>query len=239
MWRRVIRFLRRLGPAGPLAAAATFMPGIGTLLLYHRLGPVAAWLREHTEVGPVACAATFALLGGCALLPTYALSLVCGWSVGFGAGLVTTLAGFVAAALVGYALARVVDRGRVMGVVNESPKFRSVHGALARGSAEKVIGTVALVRLAPVAPFSLTNLAMAAMGVHPLPYAIGTLLGMAPRTALLVYAASRLSSVDASPEEDPLLYAAGISATVVATVTLGWMGKKALERATEVVPAAA
>lgn len=239
LWRRVLQFLRRLGPAGPLAAAATCMPGIGTLLLYHRLGPVAAWLREHGEVGPVVCAAAFGLLGGCALLPTYALSLVCGWSFGFGAGLVTTLTGFVAAALAGYALARVMDRGRVMGVVNESPKFRSVHGALVRGSAVKVIGTVALVRLAPVAPFSLTNLAMAAIGVHPLPYAVGTLLGMAPRTALIVYAASRLSSIDASPEDDPLLYAAGIAATLVATVTLGWMAKKALKRATADAPVTA
>ena len=229
----MLRFLRRIGPAGPLAVAASCMPGVGALFVYHRLGPAAAWLRDHAQVGPVVCAATFGLLGGFALLPTYALSLVCGWSFGFGAGLVATLAGFVAAALVGYALARVADRGRVLAVVNESPKFRPVHRALARGSFVKVVGTVALVRLAPFAPFSLTNLAMAAIGVHPLPYAVGTLVGMAPRTALLVYTASRLSSVEASPAEDPSLYAAWTAAAVVATVTLGWMGKKALERATE------
>ena len=228
--RRVLRLLHRVGPAGPLAVAASALPGVGALVLYHRLAPAAVWLREHADVGPVVCAATFGLVGGVALLPTYALSLVCGWAFGFGPGLVATLGGFLAAAMMGYGLAWRADRGRVMGVVDDSPKLRAVHRTLAAGSVARVVTTVALVRLAPVAPFSLTNLAMAAMRVPPLPYAIGTLLGMTPRTAVLVYTASRLSSVDASPGEDPSLYVAGAAATVVVAVTLGWMGKKGLER---------
>lgn len=237
--RRAFRLLRRIGPAGPLAVAACVMPGIGALVLYQRLGAAAAWLRDHNHLGPVACAATFGLLGGVALLPTYALSLVCGWSFGFGPGLVTTLAGFLAAALLGYGLARNADQGRVMRVVEESPKLRALHTTFATGGVGKVVVTVGLVRLAPVAPFSLTNLAMAAMRIHPVPYAVGTLLGMAPRTALLVYAASRLSSVDAKPSEEPMHYIAGAVATVLATVALGWIGKKGLERSTENNPATA
>ena len=98
MCRRVLRLLWRVGPAGPLAVAASVMPGIGAVALYHRLGPAAAWLREHAHAGPVVCAAAFGLIGGVALLPTCALSVVCGWAFGFGPGLVTTLTGFLGAA---------------------------------------------------------------------------------------------------------------------------------------------
>ena len=81
-------------------------------------------------------------------------------------------------------IAYLVDkRGRVMAVLNESPKLCAIHRTLGTGSLAKVVVTVALVRLAPVAPFSLTNVFMAAMRVSPLPYAAGTVIGMAPRNA--------------------------------------------------------
>ena len=228
--------LRRLGRVAPLAVAASVLPGVGGLVLYGRLGALAPWLRDHPTAGPVVCAAVFAVAGGLALVPTYAMSVVCGWSFGFGAGLTATLVGFLLAALLGYALGRAADGGRVLTLISRVPKWRAVHEALATGGFGKEVLVVSLVRLAPIAPFSLTNVVMAGAQVRPLPYALGTLLGMTPRTAVLVYAASRVASVDTPVAEQPWLLAIGAAATILVVLALGWIGKKGLTRVTSEAP---
>lgn len=233
---RAYQFVRRLGPVGPLAVAASVLPGVGGLVLYGRLGVVAPWLRDHPSVGPVLCAGVFALAGGVALVPTYAMSVLCGWAFGIGVGLTATLTGFLSAALVGYALGRAADGGRVLSVVGGMPKWRAVRDALASGGFGKEVLVIGLVRLAPVAPFSLTNLVMAAAQVRALPYAIGTVLGMAPRTAVLVFAASRVATADAPLAEEPWLLAAGAVATAAVVLTLGWIGKKGLAQVAAAAP---
>ena len=235
---RARRFLGRLGPVGPLAVAASALPGVGALVLYGRLAFIAEWLRGHPFLGPVACAGAFAVAGGVALVPTYALSALCGWSFGWRVGLAATLCGFVAAALVGYVVGRAVDGGRTLAAVAEMPRWRAIRAALATGGFGKEVLVVALVRLAPAAPFSLTNVIMAAAQVRPLPYALGTLCGMAPRTAVLVYAASRLSRVDAPLAEEPWLIAGGAIATVAVVTALGWLAKKGLAQVTTTPPPA-
>ncbi len=230
--RRAFRFLRRLGPAGLLAVAVSVLPGIGALVIYGRLGVIAPWLRSHPLVGPALCAGGFALAGGVALVPTYALSTLCGWSFGFPVGLTASLGGFLAAALVGYVLARAADGGRVMALVSESPTWQAVHAAVTAGGFAKVLLVVSLVRLAPIAPFSLTNVTMAAIRVPPFAYGVGTVLGMAPRTAILVFVASRLTNVDAPLDQEPWLLAAGAALTIAVMAMLGWIGKKGLTRVT-------
>lgn len=230
--RRGYQFLRRLGRVGPLALAATALPGIGSLVLYGRLGIVAPWLRDHPLGGTLICAGTFALAGGVALVPTYALSALCGWCFGFPIGLMATLCGFLAAALVGYVIGGAADGGRTLAAVSEMPKWRAIGSALACGGFGRNVLVISLVRLAPVAPFSLTNLLMAAVRVQPLPYAIGTVCGMLPRTVIVVFAASRLSSVDAPLAQQPWLIAAGALATVAVVIALGWIAKKGLAQVT-------
>lgn len=178
------------------------------------------------------CAGAFAVAGGVALVPTYALSALCGWCFGFSVGLTATLSGFLAAALVGYLIGRAADGGRTLAAVSDMPKWRAIGAALACGGFGKKVLVISLVRLAPVAPFSLTNLSMAAAQVKPLPYAIGTVCGMLPRTAILVFAASRLSSVDAPLAQEPWLIAAGALATVGVVIALGWIAKKGLAQVT-------
>jgi uncharacterized membrane protein YdjX (TVP38/TMEM64 family) len=211
---------------------------VGAFLLYGRLGVVAPWLRENPLIGPVICAAAFGLAGGVALVPTYALSALCGWSFGFWIGLAGALSGFLLAAMVGYFLGRAVDAGRVNAALAEKPKAQAVQTALASRSVGKVLLVVTLVRLAPISPFSLTNLILAAAQVRPVPYAMGTLLGMAPRTAVVVYAASHLSSVDAPMAQSPWWYITGALATIMAVAILTWIGKAALARVTAAAPSA-
>src|SRR5262245_6005004 len=103
--RHLIRFLKRLGPAGPWAVVATILPPVGAVCLLGIVALLAPSLREH-RWAPLACVIGFAFLGGLSVLPTYAMSIVVGWSFGIAIGFPTALAAQVGAAVVAYEIAR-------------------------------------------------------------------------------------------------------------------------------------
>jgi uncharacterized membrane protein YdjX (TVP38/TMEM64 family) len=97
------------------------------------------------------------LAGGVALIPTYAMSALCGWSFGFPVGLTATLCGFVAAALVGFLLGRLADGGHALALMDEKPTWRAIRAALATGGFGKEVLVVALVRQRRQAKHSLES----------------------------------------------------------------------------------
>jgi uncharacterized membrane protein YdjX (TVP38/TMEM64 family) len=117
-------------------------------------------------------------------------------------------------------------------VIGQTPRWLTVHRALSTGSAAKVTAVVALVRLAPLTPFPLTNTAMAALRVPVLPYALGTLLGMAPRAIVVTYLASRMTTADARSASGPWFVAGALAMTVVSVWALAWVGRRGLARFT-------
>ena len=134
----------------------------------------------------------FAVLAGFALLPTYASAALGGWAFGFGPGLVLAMLGFAAGSLIGYISGRLASGDRVEKLLSENARWSAVRDALVGGTFLKRLGIVTLVRLPPNSPFAVTNLVLAGVKV-PLPtYLTGTVLGMLPRTALVVYLASRV-----------------------------------------------
>ncbi len=231
--RRVVDKLKRLGATAPMAVVAAVLPGAGALVLYGHLSSVANWLMDRPMTGPVMCAAGFAVAGGVALVPTYAMSALCGWTFGVPVGLAATLTGFVAAAMVGYFIGQRIDGGKTLAIIGENQQWKAVHAAMTTGGFGKQSLVVTLLRLAPVAPFSLSNLVMAAAQVRPMPYALGTLLGMLPRTAIVVWAASQLNSPDTPLANDPWLIGAGVVVTIFVMIALGWIGKAGLKQFTQ------
>jgi uncharacterized membrane protein YdjX (TVP38/TMEM64 family) len=223
--------LRRFGPAALLAVLTSLLPILGGAALYGRLGAVAAWLRSATSAASLMCAAVFAVACGVAIVPTYVVSLVSGWAFGFTVGLGATLLSFLGAALIGYGVTAAADRGRAMTVVREMRgRWIAVHRTLATGSATQIAAVVAMVRLMPLTPFSLTNTAMAALRVPLLPYAVGTLLGMAPRAVVVTFAASRLATADASTGPAPWMFAAAAAVMVATIWAFAWVGRQGLAR---------
>src|SRR5690242_9471528 len=75
---RIVFILHRLGPAGPLAVLAASMPAIGGFLMLGSIKWFAPWLRTHQLSGILICIFVYAVLGGFALLPSYAHSVLCG-----------------------------------------------------------------------------------------------------------------------------------------------------------------
>jgi uncharacterized membrane protein YdjX (TVP38/TMEM64 family) len=229
---------RRLGPAGILAIVAAVLPPLGGLVLAIYAGPVSAWLRTHEESGPFIYAAAFALLAGFALLPTYIQSGLGGFAFGVAVGVPAALAGFAGASLIGYEVARRASGDRVVQIINEKPKWRAVRDALVGVDAGghgfwRTLGVVTLVRLPPNSPFALTNLVMASVKVPRAAFLLGTILGMAPRTAAAVYIGATLKEFSKGELEKASVWpvtVVGIVLTIVVVVVIGKLATGAIQR---------
>lgn len=240
-----VEIIKRLGPTSFLAAGALFLPPLGSIALFATMGTTGPWLKSHGELGIAMYILAFAILGGFALLPTYAQSALGGFAFGIGVGIPAALMGFVGGAMIGYEIARRASGDRVMKLLNEKPQWRAVRDALAgpldeQGAAKghsflKTTGLVALLRLPPNSPFALTNLVMASVQVPRLPYLIGTLVGMAPRTAAAVVIGAGVKEFTSDSVKGAIpmwMYIAGIVLMIVALGVVGAISNRVLKRFT-------
>ncbi len=224
--------LRKLGPAGPLAVVAATMPALGGFVLLATLNPVGEWLRGHEGVGWFLYVGGFSLAAGLALLPTYAQAVLGGWAFGFALGFPAALLGFVGGSTIGYVVARWASGDRVVAIIAEHPRWKAVYDELLQSGPWKTLLLVTLVRLPPNSPFAMVNLLLSATRVPFALYALGTLIGMAPRTAVAVFAASRLKALTFAEIQQPWLWVAGLVVTVAVLVVIGAMANRALARVT-------
>ncbi len=237
---RAAEVIRRLGPAGPLALVALILPIAGSVALFltaHITGP---WLREHGVSGVLIYAGGFALLAGLALLPTYAQAVLGGYVFAFSLGTPAALGGFLGGSIIGYEIGRLASGQRVIGLIEENAKLRAVRDALVGPEGGhgfwRTLGAVSLLRLPPNSPFALTNLVMASIHVPRAPFLIGTLLGMAPRTAAAVSIGAGLqhfTSEDVKTATPTWLFVAGIISLVVVVMVIGMIANRAISRAAQ------
>jgi uncharacterized membrane protein YdjX (TVP38/TMEM64 family) len=122
------------------------------------------------------------------------------------------------------------DRYRQTGSFH--PKWDIVRSALAEDNAIKTLWIVFLLRLSPVLPFGTTNVLLATTGVNLWAYVTGTILGLAPRAAIVALAAASAEQLDFGAGRSWWMLGVGIVATVACIVALAWIGKRALHRAT-------
>ena len=225
-----MHWLRGLGALGPLAAVSVIVPPVAGLLVLGTLTTVGPWLREHQTAGPVIYVGGFVLLGGFGLLPTYAQSVLGGWAFGFAPGVTAALAGFIGAAALAYAVARRAAGSRLIDLVAGHARWHGVYRALLHSEFWRALLIITLLRLPPNSPYAATNLTLGALAVPFAPYVIGTLIGLAPRTAAVVYAASELATLDFSDRRQSGMFVASVTVTVAVLIALGWMATQALRR---------
>lgn len=226
--RRLARFIRRLGPAGPLAVVAATLPTVSAVFLLGTLTVIAPVLRR-LPLAPALCVLAFAVGGGFSLLPTYALSVIAGWSFGFPVGFATSVAGILGASLIAYAVAQRASGERFLSIIDEKPTWRAVHFALLGSGHWRAVMIIVLLRMAPFPPFSITNLVMGAAHVKLSRFTLGTLLGMAPNAAIIAGASAGLERVSFRAAEEPWLIAGGAFAMVAVIAVIGRLAKRALE----------
>lgn len=187
---------------------------------------------DALRAGGLGIAALLLVVGvlgcGLALLPTHVLSLLSGWALGLPAGLAVALVGATLGSPIGYAVGRRLAGPGAMALIARYPRGAAVCEAITRASPARAGLLVGLLRLSPVVPYGSTNVLAAVFTVPLRPFVIGTLLGLAPRVAVVVALGAGLERLDADTQTSPWLLVAGVLATAAALLIMAWLGRRAL-----------
>jgi uncharacterized membrane protein YdjX (TVP38/TMEM64 family) len=230
------RFLR-LGPAGVLAFIWLSAPGIAGALLLYKLGPVSEWLHAHGDAGLLLYAAVFMVTSGVGLLPTTAQAVLGGWVFGPARGLSVATVAFGGAALLGLLITRAVAGKRIERIFETRQQARAIRDALIGRGFLQTTMMVALLRLPPQAPFAFTNFVMVSCGVAAAPFLLGSILGMIPRTlVVMIFAAAAAQTgaedIQAFVREGPgwPVALAGLALMAIVMSIIGAIARRALIR---------
>lgn len=187
-----------------------------------------AWVGEIGLVG-VAVFVVLYVLATVLFLPGSVLTLGAGaiYGVVWGSlyvSLASTL-GATAAFLIG----RYLARDAVARKISQNERFAAIDEAVGREGWKIVM----LIRLSPAFPFNLLNYAFGLTHVRLSHYVLASWIGMMPGTVMYVYLGS-LAKAAASSEGrttgEWVLYGVGLLATVIVTVFVTRLAKKALAR---------
>jgi uncharacterized membrane protein YdjX (TVP38/TMEM64 family) len=189
------------------------------------------WTRHEGVLGLAGFALVF--IGfALTMLPTLELYVGAGLIYGtwWGAVLMTVLS--LVASLAAYAIARSSLRRWIEHRLAQHRRIQELDKGI--GMHAFSLGT--LLRLAPVLPFGVTNYALGATRITLGMYVLTVITGTVPTNVIYAYAGSllhRVSELRTAHEGHPLLLWGGLAATVAATVLLGWIAKRALDRASK------
>lgn len=233
-----IQAAKDLGHVSVLAAICATLPALGGFLLLGTMAGLKPKIEALGAGAPLLYAGAFALASGFALLPTYAMSIAAGYFFGLPVGGPAALIGVGVGAVIGYAWSSLLARKKAMQVIDSDKRARAVRDALADRGHIGTIGVVALLRFPPNSPFAITNLVMGATSVRFVPFAIGTVIGMAPRTILAAWIGSTAGDlVDAVNSGAGPWKLIGIGVSVAVALAVFWLfgrwSKQALARLQE------
>lgn len=225
----------RLGSAAWLGVAWALLPAAGGFALLYFIRDVSGWLGAQGDAGIAIYTGVFIVTAGLGLLPTYAQAFLGGWAFGAVPGTIAALVGFVGASLVGRPIAQRVGRDRVDEEMARNTRARAVRDSLLGAGALKTLGIVTLIRVPPNSPFALTNLVLSTTRVPLWIYIVGTAVGMLPRTALVVWAASQIEGeiTKEAIKGSKLPWGWSIGIAIVVLLLLAHLGNKAIERVTK------
>ena len=129
-------------------------------------------------------------------------------------------------ACIAFLIGRRLARERIMRLVARDERLKALHRAVG-AEGWRVVG---LMRLSPVFPFGLQNYLFGVTAVRLVPYALATLVGMAPATTLYVYVGSLGSAGTAAGEAGALRWAL-VAAGLAATAAVVWLVTRRAHRA--------
>jgi uncharacterized membrane protein YdjX (TVP38/TMEM64 family) len=218
-----------------VTAATAVVAAIALLPVGEWIPRLVEWIEGAGLVGTVAYAVTY-VVATVLLLPASLLTLGAGFAYGPLAGTLLVSPVSVTAATIAFLLGRTVARGWIAARVVRDPRFAAVDAAIEREGLKIVI----LLRLSPVLPFGLLNYALGLTRVRLRDYVLGSFVGMLPATFLYVYlgslvttAASLGSSAATAGTGQQMIYWSGLAATVLVTVFVTRLARRALSTALE------
>jgi uncharacterized membrane protein YdjX (TVP38/TMEM64 family) len=211
---------------------------VAALFAASRLLPVGEWVREFRDWASglgVAGKALYALVYVAAtvlLFPASLLTIAAGFAFGFAWAFAVVWVGATVGAALAFLIARHVARERVEKAARKRENFRAIDRAIG----EKGWKIVALLRLSPLVPFSISNYLYGLTAIRFGPYVLASAAGMLPGTVLYVYlgvAGRAAAAASVGEERSPLEWAAlavGLAATIVATIVITRIARRELRK---------
>jgi uncharacterized membrane protein YdjX (TVP38/TMEM64 family) len=185
------------------------------------------WVRAWGALGGVVYGAIY-VIAALLFVPGSVLTLAAGALFGVVWGTVLVSVASTTAAALAFLIARHVARGAVEQMAARNPRFTAIDQGIREGGWK----VVALLRLSPVVPFSLSNYLYGLTPVAFGPYLLASWVTMLPATVLYVWlgAAGRAAAGGGRSPAEWALIGVGLVATLVATVMITRMARRRLEK---------
>lgn len=205
--------------------------------------PVEQWLKSFNDwvshMGVAGILIFIAVYAAATVLlaPGLILTIGAGFAFGLWKGFLAVSAGATLGAALAFLVARFVARDKIEAMAKGNDKFRKIDNAIGKQGAKLIF----LLRLSPVIPFNLSNYLYGLTSVKFWPYVLASWVGMMPGTMLYVYLGTigRVgleASKGGERQHSPLEYlflGVGLIATIVVTVIVTRIAKRALKERTE------
>ncbi|HEV7371221.1 VTT domain-containing protein [Arenibaculum sp.] len=213
------RFLLAAGALVLLAGALLALWRFTPLSAFADVDAILGWAEGLAAMGPAGMLLTIGLFvaGSCAMFPVTVMIAVTAIALGPLAGFATALAGSVLAAAILFALGRFGGRDLVR-------RFggRTVN-RISRRLGQGGILTVAVLRVMPVAPFTVVNLVAGASHLRFTHFVVGTLVGMTPGVLAFSLFGGQLERALRDPAPATVAVAVLLGA---AAIGLGWIANR-------------
>lgn len=173
-------------------------------------GHIANFLSTYAQSiwGPPFAIAAF-VVGGLVVFPVLVLIAATAAALGPWLGFVTAMAGVLLSALILFAIGRVLGRERLQRLL----------GRRAARIQERVVGkgilAVVVIRMIPIAPFSVVNVVAGASTLPLRDFLVGTLLGMTPGILAMAVLGAQIADLARN--------ASWTNVTLLALAFLGWL----------------
>lgn len=182
-------------------------------------------------IGPVVFVAVY-VIATVLFLPGSALTLGAGALFGVVRGSILVSVASTLGATAAFLVGRYIARDWVARKIQGNAKFDAIDVAVGR-EGWKIVG---LTRLSPIFPFNLLNYAYGLTKVRLRDYVLASWIGMMPGTVMYVYIGS-LARLGAEAGEAPaaqtVMRLVGLAATVVVTLYITRVAKRALDERVE------
>lgn len=221
------KLARPLGFGAALATVAALVIAAGYFMpLGEWLRAFSAWADAAGWVGLLLFGLTY-VLATLLLAPAFPMTLALAFMYGWWAALISFIAGLVAA-VAAFLITRYSARSSAKRFLNKYPSLKALDSI----AADEGFGTVALLRLSPVAPFAASNYAFGMTAVDLRAYILGTGAGIIPGTILNVYVGvlGKAASGNGADTATWIGLGLGLIATICLTVWMGKLAKARMER---------
>ncbi|MDA0748129.1 MAG: TVP38/TMEM64 family protein [bacterium] len=215
---------------------------IVALFVVWRILPMEQWLATFNAwvaglgMAGMVVYGLFYVVATVLFVPGSIVTIGSGFLFGLGWGTLVVSISATSGASLSFLIARYIARKHVAEKARAYPKFNAIDRAIGQQGG-KIVG---LLRLSPALPFSLSNYLFGLTAVKFWAYVVATWVGTLPGTVLYVYFgvlgkagvnAATGTSAPFGSSGQYLLLAVGLIATVVATVFVTRIAKKALKEA--------